>query len=89
MPTEDGWTTIELFYNETSPDTNYASVGFSEDKLMVRAISFFFFKNPKFREWIEEFVLGLDSFSCLLGSKFLTVFCYLRKIPSERSNAII
>lgn len=33
-PPEDGWTTIELFYNETNPDTNYAAIGFSEDNTM-------------------------------------------------------
>lgn len=31
----DHWVVIELFYNTTRPDTNYAAVGFSEDILMV------------------------------------------------------
>ncbi|VDK87911.1 unnamed protein product [Litomosoides sigmodontis] len=30
----DRWVVIELFYNTTHPDTNYAAVGFSEDVLM-------------------------------------------------------
>ncbi|MCP9260139.1 hypothetical protein DINM_003322 [Dirofilaria immitis] len=30
----DEWVVIELFYNTTNPDTNYAAVGFSEDTQM-------------------------------------------------------
>lgn len=33
-PQLDGWTIMELFYNGTSLDTNYAAVGFSEDDQM-------------------------------------------------------
>lgn len=31
----DDWVVIELFYNATNPDTNYAAIGFSEDTLMA------------------------------------------------------
>lgn len=34
-PQLDGWTIMELFYNGTSPDINYAAIGFSEDDQMV------------------------------------------------------